>query len=95
MIGSFINKNYICITIVKKRMEISRKENQELFEVLFERYQNYEKWASVFNKEFIPKAGVVAGVLTPSMLIINDSLIDDFTKWLKTKGIIIKQRRSI
>lgn len=80
-------------------MEISRKENQELFEVLFERYQNYEKWASVFNKEFIPehseKAGVVAGVLTPSMLIINDSLIDDFTKWLKTKGIIIKQRRSI
>ena len=74
-------------------MEISQKKNQGLFEVLFERYQNYEKWAPVFNKEFIPehseKAGVVACVLTPSKLIINDSLIDDFTQWLRTKGIII------
>ncbi len=74
-------------------MKISQKENQELFEVLFESYQNYEKWAPGFNTEFISehsgKAGVVAGVLTPSMLIINDSLIDDFTKWLRTKGIII------
>ena len=80
-------------------MKISQKENQELFEVLFESYQNYEKWAPVFNKEFIPehreKAGSVAGVLTPSMLIINDSLIDDFTQWLRTKGIIINQRSSI
>ena len=76
-------------------MEISQKENQELFEVLFNSYQNYEKWAPVFNKEFIPehseKAGVVAGILTPSMLIINYSLIDDFTKWLRTKGIIINE----
>ncbi len=73
-------------------MKISQKENQELFEVLFERYQNYEKWAPAFNQEFIPKhckKAAVTCVLTPRMLIINDSMIDDFTKWLRTKGIII------
>ena len=72
-------------------MRISNKENVILYKILFENWANYDKWAPHFYKEFVRKYSikVIAGVMTPCTVNVNDSLDNEFISWLKEKGINI------
>ena len=72
-------------------MRISNKENVILYKILFENWANYDKWAPHFYKEFVRKYSikVIAGVMTPCKVNVNDSLDHEFISWLKEKGINI------
>ena len=72
-------------------MRISNKENVILYKILFENWANYDKWAPHFYKEFVRKYSikVIAGVMTPCTVNVNDSLDHEFIYWLKEKGINI------
>jgi hypothetical protein len=76
-------------------MRISRKENAELYKTLFENWTNYDKWAPYFYKEFVRKYSikVIAGVMTPCAVNVNDSLDQEFISWLNEKGINIKENK--
>ena len=72
-------------------MRNSNKENVILYKILFENWANYDKWAPHFYKEFVRKYSikVIAGVMTPCTVNVNDSLDHEFISWLKEKGINI------
>ena len=76
-------------------MRISKNENVELYNTLFENWTNYDKWAPYFYKEFVCKytIKVTAGVMTPSTVNVNDSLDQEFVSWLNEKGINIKENK--
>ena len=76
-------------------MRISMKENAELYKTLFENWTNYYKWAPYFYKEFVRKYSikVIAGVMTPCAVNVNDSLDQEFISWLNEKGINIKENK--
>ena len=73
-------------------MRITTTENKELHKLLFEDWTNYDKWAPYFYKEFVSENSkkVIAGVMTPSTINVNDSLDEEFISWLKEKGIDIQ-----
>ena len=73
-------------------MRITKNENTDLHKVLFEDWSNYDKWAPYFYKEFVKENSikVIAGVMTPNTVNVNDSLKEGFIAWLKDKGINIK-----
>ena len=75
-------------------MRISNKENVILYKILFENWANYDKWAPHFYKEFVRKYSikVIAGVMTPCIVNVNDSLDHEFISWLKEKGININNK---
>ena len=75
-------------------MRISNKENVILYKILFENWANYDKWAPHFYKEFVRKYSikVIAGVMTPCTVNVNDSLDCEFISWLKEKGININNK---
>lgn len=74
-------------------MRISKDENPEFYEKLFGDIGKYEQWAPYFYPEFVAKytrmKGVVAGVLTPSLVNVNDLLDDEFEMWLESKDIFL------
>lgn len=74
-------------------MRITKNENADLHKVLFEDWSNYEKWAPFFYKEFVKENSikVIAGVMTPSIINVNDNLDEKFIAWLKEKGININE----
>ena len=76
-------------------MRISNKENVILYKILFENWANYDKWAPHFYKEFVRKYSikVIAGVMTPCTVNVNDSLDQEFVSWLNEKGINIKENK--
>ena len=76
-------------------MRISKNENVELYKTLFENWTNYDKWAPYFYKEFVRKYSikVIAGVMTPCAVNVNDSLDQEFISWLNEKGINIKENK--
>ena len=76
-------------------MRISKNENVELYKTLFEDWTNYDKWAPYFYKEFVRKYSikVIAGVMTPCAVNVNDSLDQEFISWLNEKGINIKENK--
>ena len=76
-------------------MRISNKENVILYKILFENWANYDKWAPHFYKEFVRKYSikVIAGVMTPCTVNVNDSLDNEFISWLNEKGINIKENK--
>ena len=76
-------------------MRISKNENEELYKTLFENWTNYDKWAPYFYKEFVRKYSikVIAGVMTPCAVNVNDSLDQEFISWLNEKGINIKENK--
>ena len=76
-------------------MRISTKENAKLYKILFENWTNYDKWAPYFYKEFVRKYSikVIAGVMTPCAVNVNDSLDQEFISWLNEKGINIKENK--
>ena len=76
-------------------MRISNKENVILYKILFENWANYDKWAPHFYKEFVRKYSikVIAGVMTPCTVNVNDSLDQEFISWLNEKGINIKENK--
>ncbi len=73
-------------------MRVSKNNNVELYKVLFEDWTNYDKWAPFFYQEFVIEnsKAVLAGVMTPSTVSVNDSLDQQFISWLKEKGIMIQ-----
>ena len=74
-------------------MRITKNENTDLHKVLFEDWSNYDKWAPYFYKEFVKENSikVIAGVMTPNTVNVNDSLKEGFIAWLKEKGINIQK----
>ena len=74
-------------------MRITKNENTDMHKVLFEDWSNYDKWAPYFYKEFVKENSikVIAGVMTPSTVNVNDSLDEKFIGWLKEKGININE----
>lgn len=74
-------------------MRITKNENVEWHKVLFENWTNYDKWAPYFYPEFVSENSqkVIAGVMTPSTVSVNDSLDHTFMTWLKEKGIKIQE----
>ena len=74
-------------------MRISKDENPEFYQKLFGDIGRYEQWAPYFNPEFVAKytrmKGVVAGIMTPSQLRVNDLLDDEFEIWLESKDIFL------
>ncbi len=72
-------------------MTVKKDENVELFNELFLDKASYEKWAPYFYQEFVKKnsLSVLAGVMTPGFVIVNDSLDSEFMSWLKEKGVNI------
>ncbi len=70
-------------------MKISPTENTELHQLLFENWENYDRWAPYFYEEFIKpqslRLGRLAGVMTPNMINIADELKETFTEWVFTK----------
>ena len=74
-------------------MRISKDENPEFFQKLFGDIDRYEQWAPYFYPEFVAKytrmKGVVAGVMTPSLVNVNDLLDDEFEIWLESKDIFL------
>ena len=52
-------------------------------------------WAPYFYKEFVYKYSikVIAGVMTPCTVNVNDSLDNEFISWLNEKGINIKENK--
>ena len=73
-------------------MRITKNENADLHKVLFEDCSKYDKWAPYFYKEFVKKNSikVIAGVMTPNTVSVNNSLDNQFISWLKEKGINIQ-----
>jgi len=73
-------------------MRISKNNNVEMYELLFEDWTNYDKWAPFFYHEFVIENSkeVLAGVMTPCTVCVNDSLDQQFISWLKEKGIMIQ-----
>jgi len=75
-------------------MRISKDENPDFYEKLFGDIGKYEQWAPFFYPEFVTKysrmKGVVAGVMTPSLVNINDNLINEFEIWLSSKDIFLQ-----
>ena len=72
-------------------MIISKDENIVLHNILFEDYNNYEKWAPHFP-EFIREnssKGILAGQLSPNSVTINDIYVVKFMNFLKAKGVYI------
>lgn len=71
-------------------MIISKNENIVLHNILFEDYNNYNKWAPFFP-EFVREnsKGVLAGELSPSSVTINDIFVVRFMNFLKAKGVYI------
>ena len=76
-------------------MRVSKNENLELYNTLFENWTNYDKWAPYFYKEFVFKYSIkmIAGVMTPCTVNVNDSLDHEFVSWLNEKGINIKENK--
>ncbi len=76
-------------------MTISKKEHQTLHEVLFGDMATYFKWAPFFNKEFVKlhgeTDGVIAGVMTTSLVRIDNDYKDIFFRWLAEKGVNVNQ----
>ena len=74
-------------------MRISKDENPDFYEKLFGDIGKYEQWAPFFYPEFVTKysrmKGVVAGVMTPSLVNVNDILDDEFEIWLESKDIFL------
>ena len=74
-------------------MRISKDENPDFHEKLFGDIGKYEQWAPYFYPEFVAKytrmKGVVAGVMTPSLVNVNDILDDEFEIWLESKDIFL------
>ncbi len=72
-------------------MRISKDENVEMHRILFEDWVTYDKWAPNFYQEFVKKnsVSILAGVMGPGFVTINDSLDNEFFSWLKEKGIDI------
>ena len=70
-------------------------ENRSLHDALFRNRANYEKWAPYFYDEFVKKysndGSRVAGVMTPSMVNVNDSCTMQFFEWLRSKGIPLEK----
>ncbi len=75
-------------------MIISPTENTELHQLLFENWENYDRWAPFFYEEFVKvksiENGRWVGVMTPAMVNVHDSVADAFMLWLKSKGIIVQ-----
>ena len=75
-------------------MKISH-ENTSLHDALFKNRANYKKWAPYFYDEFVKKysndGGRFAGVMTPSMVNVDDSYTKQFFEWLRIKGISIEE----
>lgn len=71
-------------------MIISKDENIVLHNILFEDYNNYNKWAPFFP-EFVREnsKGVLAGELSPSSVTINEIFVVRFMNFLKAKGVYI------
>ena len=78
-------------------MTISKTENQELHQVLFD-MSNYYKWAPDFYEGFVkPYAendGTLAGVMTAGKVRIDNDYREDFIHWLKEKGGNIPPRHT-
>ena len=74
-------------------MRISKDENPDYFDKLFGDIGKYEQWAPFFYPEFVTKysriKGVVAGVMTPCLVNVNDILDDEFETWLESKDIFL------
>ncbi len=74
-------------------MKISSIENVSLHDRLFNDRENYNKWAISFYEDFVKvhskRIGRVAGVMTPSLISIDDDLKEEFFLWLQGKGIRI------
>ena len=92
MILSIISSEWKRITNLKvTAMIISTDENIVLHNLLFEDYNNYNKWAPFFP-EFIREnssKGILAGELSPSSVTINDIFVVRFMNFLKAKGVYI------
>ena len=77
-------------------MVISNKENQDLHAILFENKENYNKWASRFYDEFVliysELSGSIAGVMTPSLVRIDEDVKKEFFQWLEEKGVNVAQK---
>ncbi len=75
-------------------MRISKDENPHFYEKLFGDIGKYEQWAPYFYPEFVVKysrmKGVVAGVMTPILVHVNDLLDDEFEIWLASKDIFLQ-----
>lgn len=78
------------INIKVTAMTISRDENIVLHNILFEDYNNFDKWAPFFP-EFVREnsKGVLAGQLSPNSVTINDIYAVKFMNFLKAKGVYI------
>lgn len=76
-------------------MRISKDENPDFYEKLFGDIGKYEQWAPFFYPEFVIKysrmKGVVAGVMTPSLVNVNDVLDNEFEIWLESKDIFLHE----
>ncbi len=74
-------------------MRITKDENPDFYEKLFGDVGKYEQLAPHFYPEFVAKytrmKSVVAGVMTPSQVCINDLLDDEFEIWLESKDIFL------
>ena len=79
-------------------MVISKKENQDLYKILFGNKDNYYKWASCFYEGFVTPYseadGSIAGVMTPNLVRIDDDFKERFFQWLEEKGVEITQKNS-
>ena len=75
-------------------MRITKDENKEWHKVLFEDWANYDKWAPYFYQEFVKEnsVSVIAGVMTPCTVNVNDRLDHEFVSWLEEKGIKIQEK---
>jgi len=77
-------------------MVISKKENQDLHKILFDNKDNYYKWASCFYDDFVlvysELNGLVAGVMTPNLVRIDEDVKKEFFNWLEEKGVNIAQK---
>ncbi len=75
-------------------MIISPTENTELHQLLFENWENYDRWAPYFSQELVKvhsiESGRLVGVMTPAMVNVHDSVADAFIAWLKSKGIVVQ-----
>ena len=77
-------------------MVISNKENQDLHAILFENKENYNKWASRFYDDFVlvysELNGLIAGVMTPNLVRIDEDFKIEFFQWLEEKGVNVAQK---
>ena len=93
MILSTTSSEWKRITNLKvTAMIISTDENIVLHNLLFEDYNNYNKWAPFFP-EFVHEnssKGILAGILKPRHSVtINDIYVVRFMNFLKAKGVYI------